>query len=63
MSMEEVSMLGEDITKLRKALDTIAGGHTTRFPGAPDVMVETPESFRSKMWAWSQAVAKAALEE
>ncbi len=46
---------------LMEALETIAGGYTDRFPGAPDVMSETPETFRSKMWTWSQEVARAAI--
>ena len=48
--------------ELLAALETIAGGHTGRFPGAPDVMAATsPADFRSAMWAWSQQVARAAL--
>ena len=50
------------LAEAQKALDTIAGGWTDRFPGAPDVMKATsPADFRSAMWTWSQAVAKAAL--
>lgn len=49
--------------KLLKALDTIAKGMTNEFPGAPDIMSETPDSFRYKMWQWSQACARAAVEE
>ena len=48
------------LATLREALNTIAGGFTDRFPGAPDVMAETPETFRDKMWGWSQKVARAA---
>ena len=48
--------------ELREALDTIASGWTTRFPGAPDVMTATsPDHFRGEMWSWSQKVARAAL--
>ncbi len=44
------------------ALDTIAGGVISRFPDdAPDIMAVTPEQFRSKMWSWSQEVARAAI--
>ncbi len=53
-------MAGE-IERLRAALEAIAGGHIDRFPGAPDVMQETPEEFRHKMWGWCQKVAAAAI--
>ena len=50
------------IPEMLAALDTIAGGHTSRFPGAPDVMkAASPEAFQSAMWNWSQKVARAAL--
>lgn len=51
------------VPDLIEALRTIAGGHTNRFPGAPDATTWTgaPADFRSAMWAWSQSVAKAAL--
>lgn len=51
------------VPDLIEALCTIAGGHTNRFPGAPDAMSWTgsPADFRSAMWTWSQSVAKAAL--
>ncbi len=48
----------------RAALATIAGGMTNDFPGAPDVMTaESPAAFRSAMWTWSQACARAALAQ
>ena len=53
----------DQITRLRKALDTIAGGYTDRFSGAPDIMSVSPEEFRSGMWTWSQKTARAALQE
>jgi len=55
-----VAAKDEEIRRLRNALNTIAGGHTDRFPGAPDVMSAT---FRAEMWTWSQKVARAALGE
>jgi hypothetical protein len=56
-----VPVLRGEIERLRAGLDTIAGGHTDRFPDAPDIMAGTPEEFRSGMWTWSQKVARAAL--
>lgn len=48
----------------REALEIIAGGYTSRFPGAPDPMTATsPAEFRSSMWTWSQQVARSALSE
>ena len=52
----------EENILLKSALNTIAGGYTNRFPGAPDVDM-TPEQFQSKMWTWSQSVAKNVLEK
>lgn len=52
-----------EVKRLRDALTIIARGYTNQFPGAPDVMHESPSSFRAKMWSWSQAVAQAALEQ
>ena len=49
------------LTAAEKALRVIAGGYTSEFPGAPDVMTATPEQFRSDMWTWSQKVAKSAI--
>ena len=48
---------------LLAALETIAGGYTDRFPGAPDPFANwaSPADFRSAMWSWSQTVAKAAI--
>ncbi len=46
--------------ELLAALDTIAGGHTDRFPGGPELMELEPMDFRAKMWRWSQQVARAA---
>lgn len=58
----ELAAMRAERDRLREALDTISGGWTDRFPGAPDVMAtESPLSFRSQMWTWSQAVARAAL--
>lgn len=48
---------------LLAALETIAGGHTARFPGAPDVMTMAPDDFRHAMWSWSQEVARAAVSK
>ena len=53
--------LGDENKRLHTALETIAGGYIDRFPGAPDVMAESPDIFRHKMWIWSQEVARAAL--
>ena len=49
--------------ELRAALETIAGGMTSNFAGAPDPMANwvAPEYFRAAMWTWSQAVARTAL--
>lgn len=47
---------------LLEALYIIAGGHTTRFPNAPDVMTESAETFQHKMWGWSQEVARDAIK-
>lgn len=53
-----------DAERYRAALNTIGGGMTNEFPGAPDVMPATSaEAFRSDMWSWSQKVAKAALAQ
>ena len=52
----------QEIERLKAALETIAGGHTSRFPGAPCAMTAaSPNAFRSAMWRWSQAVANAAI--
>jgi sensor domain CHASE-containing protein len=59
----EVSRLRKMRAELVKALETIAGGHTERFPGAPDVVEHVPVAFQAKMWSWSQEVARAAIEE
>ncbi len=58
---DERDRLREANRELVEALDTIVGGWTDRFPGAPNVMHDTPEEFRSKMWTWSQQVAAAAI--
>ena len=48
---------------LEEALETIAGGYTSRFPGAPDPMTAaSPLAFQSAMWSWSQKVATEALK-
>ena len=58
----EIDELRAALDTTMKALTTIAGGWTNRFPGAPDPMTtESPLHFRSDMWLWSQKVAKAAL--
>ena len=59
--LKEAQELEHENKRLIAALETIGGGHTERWPGVPDVMAETPESFRHKMWSWNQAVAKAAI--
>lgn len=57
-----IEALERRVGELEGALDTIGGGHTNRFPGAPDVMnAASPLDFRSEMWSWSQKVARAAL--
>ncbi len=52
----------EENVFLKKALDTIAGGYIDRFPSAPNIDME-PVIFQSKMWSWSQRVAKDALDK
>lgn len=42
------------------ALKVIAGGRTNEFPGAPDPY--RPAQFQSKMWEWSQKVARSAID-
>ena len=59
--VKEVNRLKDENNLLRHALMTIAGGHTEDFPGGPDVMAESPDTFRHKMWSWSQEVARSAL--
>lgn len=56
---DEIDSLRASNAELLEALETIAGGHTTKFPNGPDVM---NPGFRQKMWSWSQVVARAAIE-
>lgn len=63
-ALDKVRRLEAERDELKAALETIGGGHTTHFPGAPNVMTAaSPEAFRSDMWTWSQKVARAALAE
>lgn len=48
-------------TDLLEALKTIARGDIDKFPDAPSLELP-PLEFRSKMWVWSQKVAKAAID-
>lgn len=58
----DVDRLKASEGRLRGALDTIGGGHTTRFPGAPEITEHVrPVAWQADMWGWSQRVAKAAL--
>ena len=62
---------GVDIDKLRadnerqaEALHDIAGGHTSQYVDAPDLMTaESPAAFQHDMWVWSQRIARAALAQ
>lgn len=61
-AVAERDALQAQVKELAAALETIGGGWTNRFPGAPDVMAaESPLAFRSAMWTWSQEVARATL--
>jgi len=51
------------LVRAARALETIAGGWTNNFPGAPDVMATSPAEFRGAMWEWSQRCARAALKD
>ena len=54
--------LTSELAGLREALHDIAGGHTSQYVDAPDVMTaESPAAFQHDMWTWSQRVAKDAL--
>ena len=56
--------LQTELAATQKALNTIAGGYTNEFPGAPNPeSASSPLEFQSAMWMWSQAVARAAIKE
>ena len=56
----ELAKARAEIERLREALDAIARGMVP--PGVMnDLENETPLSFRTKMWDWSQKTARAAL--
>ena len=57
-----MSKLKAENERLREALHDIAGGHTSQYVDAPDVMTaESPAAFQHDMWTWSQKVARSVL--
>lgn len=62
VDFDEMERLEKKYNTLRGALDTIAGGRVTNFPGAPKLLGITTSMFQRDMWLWSQKVAHAALD-
>ena len=60
----ELLLVEQQYERLREALHDIAGGHTSQYVDAPDVMTaESPAAFRADMWSWSQRIARTALAQ